>query len=98
MRMACAKVKPAGTPQRIAVATISRRERPLHDLETAGCTTVTTGVYNAAVSSVAPPKAPPKPDWARLVSDSIKQHGMWHTFYKLLEARAAYPDDLSLRG
>lgn len=46
----------------------------------------------------ATPKAPAKPDWARLVGDSLKQHGAWHTYGKLLEARRAYPNDLSLRG
>ncbi len=46
----------------------------------------------------APLLSPPKQDWARLVGDSIKQHGVWHTYTKLLEARQAYPDDLSLRG
>jgi hypothetical protein len=46
----------------------------------------------------ASPISPPRPDWARLVGDSIKQHGVWHTYSKLLEARRAYPDDLSLRG
>lgn len=50
------------------------------------------------MSSVATPKAPPTPDWSRLVADSIKQHGLWHTYHKLTEARTAYPDDLSLRG
>ena len=50
------------------------------------------------MSSAASPQAPPKPDWSRLVADSIKQHGLWHTFHKLVEARKAYPDDLSLRG
>ena len=44
------------------------------------------------------PIAQPKPDWSRLVGDSIKQNGVWHTYAKLLEARRAYPDDLSLRG
>ena len=44
------------------------------------------------------PVSPPKQDWARLVSDSIKQHGVWHTYNKLQEARRVYPDDLSLRG
>lgn len=44
------------------------------------------------------PMAPPKPDWARLVGESLRQHGVWHTYGKLLEARRAYPDDLSLRG
>ncbi|HET7437218.1 MAG TPA: hypothetical protein VFN10_21095 [Thermoanaerobaculia bacterium] len=44
------------------------------------------------------PVAPPKPDWARLVGDSIKQNGVWHTYGKLVEARRVYPDDLSLRG
>jgi hypothetical protein len=44
------------------------------------------------------PVAPTKPDWPRLVGESIKQNGLWHTYNKLLEARQAYPDDLSLRG
>ncbi|HEV7243029.1 MAG TPA: hypothetical protein VGQ36_27630 [Thermoanaerobaculia bacterium] len=49
--------------------------------------------------SVSPtPVAPPRPDWARLVSDSLKQNGVWHTHAKLLEARRVYPDDLALRG
>ena len=50
--------------------------------------------------SSAPPKqaAPPAPDWARLVGDSLKHNGVWHTYSKLLEARRAYPDDLALRG
>ena len=48
--------------------------------------------------SVAPPKAPPTPDWSRLVGDSLRQNGAWHTFAKLMEARQAYPNDLSLRG
>lgn len=42
--------------------------------------------------------SPPKQDWARLVGESIKQHGLWHTYAKLLEARRVYDDDLSLRG
>jgi len=44
------------------------------------------------------PLAQPKPDWSRLVADSLKQNGVWHTWYKLVEARNAYPDDLALRG
>lgn len=44
------------------------------------------------------PIAPPRPDWARQVGESLKTHGVWHTYLKLLEARRAYPDDLSLRG
>jgi hypothetical protein len=44
------------------------------------------------------PIAPPRPDWSRLVGDSVKQNGTWHTYLKLIEARNAYPDDLSLRG
>ena len=48
--------------------------------------------------SVAPPKAPPAPDWSRLVGDSLRQNGAWHTYAKLMEARQAYPNDLSLRG
>ena len=50
------------------------------------------------MSSVAPPQAPPAPDWSRLIADSIKQYGMWHTYHKLFEARTKYPHDLSLRG
>ncbi len=38
------------------------------------------------------------PEWSRLVGDSLKQYGPWHTYSKLLEARKAYPDDLALRG
>lgn len=50
--------------------------------------------------SSAAPQAPnaSAPDWARLVGDSLRQHGIWHTYYKLVEARGHYPDDLSLRG
>jgi len=50
------------------------------------------------MSSVATPNASVTPDWPRLVADSIKQYGMWHTYLKLVEARGAYPEDLSLRG
>lgn len=50
------------------------------------------------MSSVASPKSTVAPEWARLVSDSLKQYGVWHTYLKLLEARGAYPSDLSLRG
>lgn len=46
----------------------------------------------------ASPVSPPKQDWARLVAESIRQHGLWHTHKKLHEARLAYPNDLSLRG
>jgi hypothetical protein len=42
--------------------------------------------------------AAPAPDWSRLVGDSIKQNGVWHTYAKLVEARNAYPADLALRG
>ncbi len=52
----------------------------------------------APMSSVASPQPSTKPDWSRLVADSLKQHGIWHTYHKLHEARAVYPDDLSLRG
>lgn len=41
---------------------------------------------------------PTRPEWARLVTDSMKQHGAWHTYAKLVEARQIYPDDLELRG
>jgi len=44
------------------------------------------------------PLAHPKPDWSRLVTDSLNQNGVWHTWYKLVEARNAYPEDLALRG
>lgn len=50
------------------------------------------------MSTVSPPNAPPKLDWNRLVADSIAQHGAWHTYSKLLEARGPYPDDLSRVG
>lgn len=38
------------------------------------------------------------PEWARLVGDSLKQNGVWHTYSKLMEARNSYSNDLSLRG
>jgi hypothetical protein len=50
------------------------------------------------MSTVPSPVAPPTQDWSRLVADSITQYGAWHTYLKLIEARKAYPDDLSLRG
>jgi hypothetical protein len=50
------------------------------------------------VSTVSPVKPTTAPDWSRLVADSVKQHGVWHTYLKLAEARGVYPDDLSLRG
>ena len=46
----------------------------------------------------ATPLAPARPEWPRLVSESLKQNGPWHTYTRLLEARATYPDDLSIRG
>lgn len=39
-----------------------------------------------------------RPEWSRLVGDSLRQHGVWHTYAKLLEARNTYPNDLALRG
>ncbi|HEX8618717.1 MAG TPA: hypothetical protein VF911_14125 [Thermoanaerobaculia bacterium] len=42
--------------------------------------------------------SPPTPKWARLVGESVKQNGLWHTYTKLLEARRVYSDDLALRG
>ncbi len=52
------------------------------------------------MSSVRPPVAPAAlvPEWSRLVGDTLKQYGGWHTYGKLMEARTAYPADLSLRG
>jgi hypothetical protein len=38
------------------------------------------------------------PEWSRLVGDSLKQYGVWHTYAKLIEARDTYANDLSLRG
>lgn len=52
----------------------------------------------APMPTLSPPKAPPVPDWSRLVADSIVQHGPWHTYLKLVEARGRYPDDLSRLG
>ncbi len=40
----------------------------------------------------------PAADWSRLVGDSLRQNGIWHTYLKLIEARTAYPNDLPLRG
>ena len=49
--------------------------------------------------STAPnPAAPPTQQWSRMVGDSLKQYGPWHTYAKLLEAQRAYPDELSVRG
>ena len=42
--------------------------------------------------------SPPAPDWSRLIGDSLKNNGLWHTYAKLTEARNAYPADLALRG
>ncbi len=50
------------------------------------------------MSKVASPPSTAAPDWTRLVADSIKQYGVWHTYLKLIEARTSYPNDLSLRG
>ena len=50
------------------------------------------------MSSVASPKSTVSQDWPRLVADSVKQYGIWHTYLKLVEARGSYPSDLSLRG
>jgi hypothetical protein len=50
------------------------------------------------MSSVASPQTSAPPDWSRLVADSVKQYGVWHTYYKLMEARGTYPEDLALRG
>ena len=44
------------------------------------------------------PLTPPAPEWSRLVGDSLKQYGPWHTYAKLMEARTAYATDLGLRG
>lgn len=46
----------------------------------------------------APPISPPKQDWSRLVAESLKQNGAWHTYSRLLQARRTYDRDLSLRG
>src|SRR2546430_2361038 len=96
--MACARVKPAGMPQTSAAQMINRRLWRRRGGE-AGCTTGTRGVYNGRpMPTVASPQATTTPDWSRLVADSIKQHGIWHTYHKLMEARTSYPNDLSLRG
>lgn len=54
-------------------------------------------VHYAEMSTMTNPVAA-RPEWSRLVRDSLKQYGPWHTYAKLNEARVAYPDDLSLRG
>jgi hypothetical protein len=48
--------------------------------------------------SATSPVAPVRPNWPRLVGESLKQNGLWHTYNKLVEARALYADDLALRG
>jgi len=48
------------------------------------------------MSSVANPVV--RPEWSRLVGDSLKQYGQWHTYAKLIEARNTYPEDLAVRG
>jgi len=48
------------------------------------------------MSTVANPVV--RPEWSRLVGDSLKQYGPWHTYAKLIEARNTYPDDLAVRG
>ena len=50
------------------------------------------------MSSLPTRKVPPSPVWGTLVADSLKRYGAWYTYGKLMEARAAYPDDLALRG
>lgn len=50
------------------------------------------------MSSAPSPQVAAPPDWTRLVADSLKQYGPWHTYYKLIEARTPYPQDLALRG
>lgn len=54
--------------------------------------------YNPRRMSSTSPVTDAVPDWSRRVADSMKQHGAWHTYSKLIEARGAYPDDLALRG
>lgn len=44
------------------------------------------------------PINPPKQDWSRRIGESLRQHGVWHTYARLVEASRAYPGDLSLRG
>ena len=46
----------------------------------------------------APATSQARNNWSRLVGDSLKQYGAWHTYTKLTEAREAYPDDVTLRG
>lgn len=48
--------------------------------------------------STLPSSAAAAPDWPRLVGDSLKANGPWHTYSKLNEARGVYPHDTSLRG
>jgi hypothetical protein len=50
------------------------------------------------MSTAANPVSQTPPEWSRLVGDSLKQYGLWHTHAKLTEARKAYPVDLALRG
>lgn len=45
-----------------------------------------------------PEVARPVNDWPKLVSESIKQHGVWHTYTRLIEARRTFTSDDALRG
>lgn len=49
-------------------------------------------------TTIAPSGQAVSPDWSRLVADSLKQYGAWHTHKKLSEAKQSYPNDLPLRG
>lgn len=39
-----------------------------------------------------------RPDWPRVVSESLQKNGLWYTYSRLLEARRVYTDDDALRG
>jgi hypothetical protein len=44
------------------------------------------------------PINPPKQDWSRRIAESLRQHGVWHTYARLVDASRTYPGDLALRG
>src|SRR5438034_11591714 len=95
--MTWARVKPPGMPRAKATRRTRRPER-LREGAVAAMSVTALRIQYGAMSSIPSPKESAAPDWTRLVADSVKQYGLWHTYYKLMEARGAYPDDLSLRG
>ena len=60
-------------------------------------TTLQSIVYDRAIT-LSPAEVRNQITIVAIDDPTIKQYGPWHTYAKLNEARAVYPDDLSLRG